>query len=119
MESQILMKQLDSRGNMTAADWDKDGKVDLLVSLGTKYYWFKNVGPRGGKTPFSEAQRLDLPLIPVIGSEVAIEVLDANGDGDEDVILASDYNYHCLFERSFLEHGYSEATVVGFESSSK
>lgn len=114
VESQTLIQALGSRGNMTAADWDGDGKVDLLVSLGTSYHWFRNIGSR--PTPFAPVEKLDLPLLPVLGSEVAIEVMDVNRDGDEDVILASDHNYHCFLERSFLRQGYAEATTLGVES---
>jgi len=116
VESQTLIKDLGARGNMTAADWDGDGKLDLLVSLGTKYRWFKNTGALGGTTPFEQAQTMELPLVPVLGTEVAIAIMDVNGEGDEDVILASGHNYHCLFERSFLQHGYSEASVLRVES---
>ncbi len=70
----------------------------------------------GGATPFAQPQTMDLPLVPVLGTEVAIAVMDMNDDGDEDVILASGHNYHCLFERSFLQQGYSNASVLGVES---
>jgi hypothetical protein len=112
VESQVLIKKLASRGNMTAADWDGDNKLDLLISLGTKYYWLRNIGVAGSATPFAQVQTMDLPLVPVLGTEVAIAVMDMNGDGDQDVILASGHNYHCFFERSFLQHGYAHGSVL-------
>jgi hypothetical protein len=115
VESQILIAELKSRGSMTAADWDGDGKPDLLNSAANAIYLLRSVGS-GGSTPFAPPQKMNLPQIPVIGDEVAIAVMDVNGDGDQDLILAGGHNYHCFFERSFLEHGYAEGKLLKVEN---
>jgi hypothetical protein len=37
----------------------------------------------------------------------AVSVVDWNGDGDDDVMIATDYLYFGFVERSYLEHGYA------------
>lgn len=114
VESQTLIHQFPSRGNNCIADWDGDGRKDLLVSTGTGYHWLRNNGG-WGDSPFDKPQALNLPLIPVRGSEIGVFVQDMNGDGDQDVILATDHGYHCFFERSFLNSGYAKAGQGAFQ----
>ena len=121
VEAQLLVADLGVRGNNTVTDWDRDGRLDLLCSLGSKYYLLRNVGNSGNSgrpgaaSPFASPVALDLPLVPVFGTEVSLAVMDCNGDGDQDLIAASGHNYHCFFERSFLEHGYAPGTVLRLE----
>jgi hypothetical protein len=115
VEQQVLVADFRVRGNNTAADWDRDGKLDLLCSLGSKYYLLRNLGALRNGSPFAPPAPLDLPLVPVFGTEVSLAVMDVNRDGDPDVIAASGHNYHCFFERSFLEHGYAAGSVLGLQ----
>jgi len=52
----------------------------------------------------------------VIGAVVRVLTVDANGDGDRDLLICSDHGYDCLFESSFLAPGYAKAEFFKLES---
>lgn len=113
--SQTLIAELPSRSHETIADWDGDGKKDVLVSTGPQYFLLRNTGDSTSGNPFSPPERLDLPLIPVVGDEVTIGMLDVNRDGDQDLILSSAHAGDCFFERSYLDRGYAKGAILAFE----
>jgi len=111
-----LVHKFRSRGSTTAVDWEGDCKPDFLISLGTKYFWMRKEGAGGAASPFGPPQPVNLPIIPVVGSEVAIEVMDATVTATSTSSYMSDYGDHCFFEPSYLEHGYAQGSLTQVES---
>jgi len=117
VESQELLTDLGGYATTCVVDWDEDGKLDLLVSKLQEHMLFRNLGDKGTVGPFSNADKLELPLVPVIGSVVRVAVFDATQDGDRDVLITADHGFDCLFERSFLNQGYAPAQIIKLEYS--
>ncbi|MCX6625351.1 MAG: VCBS repeat-containing protein, partial [Acidobacteria bacterium] len=116
--SQALFADLKRYGTLYVADWDGDGRLDLLVSQPEGgHLLFQNVGAGKGMggTPFAAQRKLDLPLVPVIGSVTRLSPIDVNHDGDRDLIISSNHSYDCFFEASYLRHGYAEGKMIRFE----
>jgi hypothetical protein len=112
VESQVLIAEIGGYATTHVVDWDRDGRLDLLVSQLQKHMLFKNVGGTGSEGLFANAEKLDLPLVPVIGAVVRAFTADANRDGDRDLLILSDHGYDCLFEDSYLRRGYAKAEFV-------
>ena len=94
-------------------DWNRDGLADILLSYASgQIYVLLNQGSAEGAEPFSAGTQLELP--PGIG-EPKVTVGDWNHDGDDDIMI-QDYYYMRFVERSFIEHGYRQAQVLGFET---
>jgi hypothetical protein len=86
-----------------AADWDGDGRVDVVGSAASgTVVWYRNLG--AGR--FAPAKPIDMPALPY---GPMVSVVDWNQDGDTDLIVGTAYGYFCWFERSFLERGYAKA----------
>jgi len=86
-----------------AADWDHDGRLDIVGSAASgNVALFRNLG----KNRFASGDPLAIPPTPY---SPVVTVTDWNGDGDDDVIVGTSYGYFCWFERSFLDNGYSRA----------
>jgi len=104
--SPVLIGDLKIRLVPCAADWDGDGRPDVVASAASgAVVFFRNLG----HNRFAAGIPLRVPPVPY-GPSVA--VVDWNGDGDPDLIVGTDYGYFCWFERSFLEHGYARAERV-------
>ncbi|MBN1345512.1 MAG: VCBS repeat-containing protein [Phycisphaerae bacterium] len=107
----VQIGQLPTRAACSAVDWNADGKLDVVVGSGSDAT-FVFLGRRAaGGPPFEPAQRLALPSAPY-GTGAPITVGDVNGDGDPDVVLQTAYGYQCLYEHTFIAHGYTPASVI-------
>jgi hypothetical protein len=97
----LLLGDMKIRMVPYAADWDSDGKTDVVGSAasGEILFW-RNMG--GGRC--AKGVPIKMPAVPY-GPFAA--VADWNDDGDPDLIVGTAYGYFCWFERSFLEKGYA------------
>jgi hypothetical protein len=83
------------------ADWDGDGKKDLLVGAGDGSVWlYRNTADKGTQLaagrqllpPAVEAQGPDMPAVPTRGTRSKVCAADWNGDGRLD-LLVGDFAY--------------------------
>jgi hypothetical protein len=89
-----------------AADWDRDGRPDIIGSAASgAVSLYRNLGD----DRFAPGRELAIPPTPY---SPVITVTDWNGDGDEDVIVGTAYGFFCWFERSFLDGGYAQAQRI-------
>src|SRR5262249_20898376 len=90
-----------------AADWDGDGRLDVVGSSAAgAVVLYRNLG----QGRFAAGVPLRVPAVPYSPFAAAV---DWNGDGDPDLVIGTAYGYLCWFERSFLERGYARAERVG------
>jgi hypothetical protein len=102
--------------NVSAADWDVDGLIDIMCSdVWGKVYWYKNVGSRsaprfGTGAPIEVEWRGPAPKPAMnwwspAGKELVIEwrctpyVIDWTRDGLPDLVTLDHEGYLALFER--------------------
>ncbi len=110
----VEIGNLGIRGLVDATDWNRDGWPDVIASAANgRVQVFLNTG-ENGPTQFADGQDVELP--PIIQPRTIMA--DLNGDGDEDLYLPSTQGA-CFVERSFLERGYSPATLIKIERSPK
>lgn len=107
LEPGVLVGKLPFRTSLGTFDWNRDGKPDLICG-GTVdrpgLLYLNESSP--GKLSFTGP--LDSLPLPFVFWGAAINAVDWNNDGDEDLLISSEF---LLFwaERSFLEHGYRPA----------
>jgi hypothetical protein len=85
------------------ADWDGDGKPDLILGSGSgKVVWFRNTGSAqkpqltlaGTLVEAAPARQMKAGDIPKrSGQTTKVWVADWNGDGRPDLIVGDDNNY--------------------------
>jgi hypothetical protein len=104
----VAVGDLKSRLLVEAADWDADGRMDIIAgSSGGLVQVFRNIG-KEGEARFAEGFSPALPKI----IQPRVMMVDLNGDGDQDLFFPGTQG-SCLVERSFVEHGYAEGRVLG------
>jgi len=91
-------------------DWNGDNKTDIIAS-GTSsapgQLLINNSKP--GQPSFSEPYRpKELQNLPHVFWGPDFSGADWNKDGDDDLMIQSEFLYNFWAERSFLEHGYCE-----------
>lgn len=116
--SPLLLGEMKFRMSPLAVDWNRDGELDVIGAASSSLIQiFMNTNTKRGPVTFAPGQRLDLPTAPL--NQIGVNVVDWNGDGDEDVIIATAYSYNIFVERSFLDHGYAAGKIEKIESQTK
>jgi large repetitive protein len=107
----LQIGDLRNRMSPSAADWNEDGYPDVIgVASSGEMELYLNSAEE--PTRFLPGTRLTLPTVPYWS---AVNVVDWNGDGDQDVMIATDYLYFAMAERSYIEHGYAEGLPIKVE----
>ncbi len=101
-------------GGFSPIEWNNDNKTDIITG-GTVFepgLLLLNKS-RPGQPEFSEPFRpIELKNLPHVFWGPDFRGSDWNKDGDDDVLIQSEF-YSFWAERSFLEHGYSQAVLAG------
>lgn len=107
----VVIADLKVRLHVDLADWDGDGRGDVIASLAShKVYVIRSAG-EGASSPFLEPEQL---AVDPIKSPIAI-VTDLNRDGDDDLLVCGTQGTSFV-ERSYLEHGYIHGQVLKIEA---
>lgn len=109
----VLLAKLPSRtASMAVTDWNHDGLPDLIVggTVSEPFRVMLNETREGKPELAKQAITVKLPYM-FWGSR--FRVTDWNQDGDEDLLVCSEF-FTFFVERSFLTYGYRPATLVEF-----
>jgi hypothetical protein len=101
-----VLPETGDRAMIAVTDWDGDGRPDIVNGV----VLYRNVRT-GRQQRFVRDRDLIHQYIPYPHPYVA----DWNKDGDEDLLVSSSYGVCYLFERSYVDAGYAEATAVGIQ----
>jgi hypothetical protein len=77
---------------------------------------YLNEAGKAEERRFKAGSKFEVPAVPYWP---AVNVVDWNGDGDEDLVIATNYLYFALVERSYLEHGYANGQIIGVQERGK
>jgi hypothetical protein len=106
----LVLPDNGDRAMIAVTDWDHDGRPDVILAQGNAVL-YRNVS-KGGETPqFVRDHDLIHQYIPYPHPYD----VDWNRDGDTDLLISSSYGVCYLFERSYIEGGYAEASPLGVE----
>jgi hypothetical protein len=53
--------------------------------------------------------------VPPVPYRPSVSVVDWNGDGDDDVMIPTNYPYFAFVERSYLDHGYANGQLLALQ----
>jgi hypothetical protein len=109
-EPGVIITKLATRPEaVTCADWDNDGRPDLLIggTAVTPCLVYKNTSEPG--QPRVEGVK-PIDGLPYLFWGPKLQATDWNQDGDVDLLVQSEF-FSFWLERSFLEKGYAMATV--------
>jgi hypothetical protein len=108
-----LIADLKTRLHVEKGDWNRDGRLDVIVSSSShKIYVILNEGP-AGECNFDQPKALELEIKGPISM-----VTDLNRDGDDDLLINGAQGTSFV-ERSFAEHGYANGRVLAVEARTK
>jgi hypothetical protein len=101
---------------LTTTDWNGDGLPDLILASGTdssgnQLVLLQHIADRT-KAEFEKPVYIRMPTqvpYPIPAS------LDWDGDGDQDFLIGSSYEFVYLLDGSFIRNGYAEARFLKFE----
>jgi len=84
------------------ADWDGDGRLDVLALVEGVLCWFRNTGQGPGALglALAEGQRLLANGDPLALDRPRVAAADLDGDGDPDLLAASNDGRIYLFENA-------------------
>ena len=108
-DSPILAGSAPIRVRPAVADWDGDGRLDIIAphALDARLWLNKKKGQG------VEFVKVAISFPGFLASDtVVMALVDFNGDGDADIVARTSANYCNFFERSFLQHGYVEAKMI-------
>jgi hypothetical protein len=109
----VLLGDMQARMAPTAADWNQDGYPDVIgVNANGDMQLFLNQTGKTAAARFTAGTNFVVPAVPYW---TAVNIVDWNGDGDEDVMIATDYLYFAFAERSYIEHGYANAHLLAVQ----
>lgn len=110
-----IVGQLPTRGVPFAADWNGDGKLDILASADPgRMFFIKNLGDdASGQPTFAPGVWVNLPDAPY--GTIGINVVDFNGDGVADVVVDTTHRYTTFTNGLFLQNGYASSTLLKVE----
>ncbi|WP_029033816.1 FG-GAP-like repeat-containing protein [Salinimicrobium terrae] len=115
-DESALPEMRTSGSRVYQADFDKDGKEDLLVlgrlvpgnyPLPAKSYILKNVG-ENGKAKYKDITKNIAPEFQSLGMATSAEILDFDQDGWEDIVVVGEWMPIRVFKNS--EKGFTEVS---------
>lgn len=107
-----LLKVKARTESLVFTDWNRDGKPDLLLG-GSVIHPVMVCLNTSTSEKVSLAAPVNPPNIPYVFWGPQVRSADWNGDGDEDLLIQSEF-YSFWGERSFLERGYHSAKLLSF-----